>query len=136
MIIHIDTTENSKSLVFLEENGKVIVKKFASAKYARGEKLLALIDKILRDNKLSIKNIKKIMINNSGGSFTSLRIGVVVANALGYALGLPVEGVRRDVALQRLYRRRVKFNIVKPIYDREPNITSKNKEHRTRNTKQ
>jgi tRNA A37 threonylcarbamoyladenosine modification protein TsaB len=123
MILHIDTTENSKILVFLEENGKVIVKKSTSAKYARGEKLLALVDKILNDNRLTVKNIKKIVINNIGGSFTSLRIGVVTANALGYALGVPVEGVRRDVAMQRLYRGRAKFNIVKPIYDREPNIS-------------
>jgi tRNA A37 threonylcarbamoyladenosine modification protein TsaB len=121
MILHIDTTENNKILVFLEKNGKITSQKSASAKYAQGEKLLALVDKILNDNNLSIKVLKKIIINNIGGSFTSLRIGVVTANAFGYALGVPVEGV---IGNKKIEVRNKKFNIIEPIYNREPNITS------------
>jgi len=40
-------------------------------------------------------NIKGVIVVKGPGSFTSLRIGVSVANALGYALGVPVAGVEK-----------------------------------------
>lgn len=123
--LFIDTTKNHSIKVDLKNNSKIIDRKIISAPYAEAEKLLSLIEGILKENNLGLKDIKKIKVSNKGGSFTGLRIGVVTANALGYALGVPVEG--RDEALPRLYGGRAKFDIVNPIYDREPNITKSKK---------
>ena len=63
--------------------------------------------------------MKKIKVENYGGSFTSLRIGVITANALAYALKIPVE------ANSKINHKNKKFglySIVEPVYDREPNI--------------
>lgn len=62
------------------------------------------------------------------GGFTTLRIGVTTANALAYALRLPIIGVTGlVVSLDELLRRAgtaapALKNLVLPVYDREPHI--------------
>lgn len=128
--LFINTTKDHSIEITVRDNLKIIVRKKILAPYAQAEKLLPLIDGIFKKNNLSFKDIKKIKVSNSGGSFTGLRIGVITANALGYALGAPVEGEIRSKRLSPQMRdgevrseNRKKFDIVIPIYDREPNIT-------------
>lgn len=53
--------------------------------------------------------------------FTALRIGVITANTLGFALGVPVvDADEKDEKINKLG-----FSVIKPIYDKEPNITLK-----------
>lgn len=104
----------------LEEGGKFVIKKKIKTNYNQAGKLLPSIMKILKDEKLDLKKVMKIKVANKGGSFTSLRIGVVTANALGFALGVPVEGETKDG------KKFDKIAVVEPIYDREPNISIKN----------
>jgi len=126
MILYIDTTQGDNITIAIKNSnhrrggtGRVVAQKKFKAKYSQAEKLLPMIDKLLKQNKLNIKNIKKIQVANENGSFTALRIGVVTANALGYALGVPVIGCRMSDVGSR------KFDIVEPIYSKEPNITQK-----------
>ncbi len=121
MILHINTTKGDDIEIKIIDSGKELFKKKISAPYTQAEKLLPLIDKILKSNKLDLKDIKRVQVNNNGGSFTALRIGVVTANALGYALGVPVEGVKKDLKAKNR-----KFSVVEPIYSKEPNITTRN----------
>jgi hypothetical protein len=102
---------------------------------ASGEKLLLAIDEIIKEAKIKLTDLKKIEVENKGGSFTSLRVGVTVANALGFALGILVEG--KDLGSYKVIKLKVtKFGekeknhhprpilgtgggrIVEPIYDR------------------
>lgn len=122
MILHIDTTKDHKIEVIFKDDGKQIIRKNISAKYAQAEKLLPLIDKILKEKKFNLKDIEKIEVENRGGGFTALRIGVLTANALGYALGVRVVS-NAECRMSNLGNK--KFSIVMPIYDREPNITIK-----------
>lgn len=121
MILYIDTTQGDIIEIRILDNKKVIAQKKASAKYAQAEKLLPLVGKVLKKNKLSFNDIKEIKVNNKGGSFTSLRIGVVTANAIGYALGIPVEGELGGKLKGK------KLDVVAPMYSGEPNITIKKK---------
>lgn len=120
MILSINTTaKESMEIALIDEKEKFVVKKNIKTNHDHAEKLLPAIIKLLISKKINFKDIAKIKSANSGGSFTSLRIGVVTANALGYALGVPVIGEEGDVK---------KFgdsSIVEPVYDREPNITIK-----------
>lgn len=97
----------------------LIARKKIKASRRQAEKLLPAIDRLLRDKKIKLSALKKIVVANRGGSFTSLRIGVITANALGYALKIPV------VTEGKIGRKNKKFavySIVEPIYDREPTI--------------
>ncbi|MCK4554304.1 tRNA (adenosine(37)-N6)-threonylcarbamoyltransferase complex dimerization subunit type 1 TsaB, partial [Candidatus Parcubacteria bacterium] len=91
MILYINTTQGDDIIIALKDGSRVVAQKKIKAKYSQAEKLLPMIDKILEQNKLNIKDIKKIQVANENGGFTALRIGVVTANALGYALSVPVK---------------------------------------------
>ncbi|MDP2830607.1 MAG: hypothetical protein Q8O21_00910 [bacterium] len=129
MILFIDTTQGDDIVIALKEGDRVAAQKRVKAKYAQAEKLLPLIDKMLARNKLKIKDIKKIKVVNRGDSpdaviktsFTALRIGAVTANALGFALRVPAEGTVKG--REEFKNGLKKFNIVEPIYGKEPNIT-------------
>lgn len=118
MILYIDTTKNDLVAIALKQGSRVLAEKKFKARYRQAEKLLPEIDKMLKMKKFKLSDIKKIEVANQGGSFTSLRIGVVTANALGYALKVPVEAdnIRKVSRGKKIY-------IVKPKYEREPNIT-------------
>jgi tRNA threonylcarbamoyladenosine biosynthesis protein TsaB len=87
MILFIDTSDREKIKVGLD--GKVFE---TVAKEGASQKLLSFIDEILKKEGTSIKQITEIEVNTGPGSFTGLRVGVSVANALGWALKVPVNG--------------------------------------------
>jgi len=92
MKLLIDTTDSRKTIVCLDE--KRLEKKSGSDK---SQQVLSLIDKILKDNQKTLKDVSKIEVNLGPGSFTGLKIGAAVANALGFALDIPVNGKRQLV---------------------------------------
>ncbi|MDD4333173.1 MAG: tRNA threonylcarbamoyladenosine biosynthesis protein TsaB [Patescibacteria group bacterium] len=122
MIFYINTTLNQEIEIAIKDNGAILAQKKFNAPYQQAEKLLPAINELLKKNKIKWSQIREIEVENRGGSFTSLRIGVITANALGYALGIPVKGKGSKVKGQKC-----SFDIVEPIYDREPNITMKTK---------
>ena len=119
MILFINTASQTEIEVKILDGKKIIVSKKIEAARAQAEKLLVLIEKLLKQAKLKLKDLEKIVVINQGGSFTSLRIGVVTANALGFALGIPVEGT---VGQAKKVKGQKEISIVAPIYDREPDI--------------
>jgi tRNA threonylcarbamoyl adenosine modification protein YeaZ len=89
MKLFIDTTDNKKTVVGLDKKTwQVATKKHQS------QQLLGLINKILQGKRNSINQITEIEVNLGPGSFTGLRVGVSVANALGWALKIPINGQR------------------------------------------
>ena len=101
----------------------------------QSEKLLSAIDDFMKINKVKLKQIKGIGVVTGPGGFTSVRIGVVCANTLAYALNIPVFGLRADQfktesqlvakVFTGLEKKRGFGALVLPYYDREPNITKK-----------
>ena len=103
----------------------------------QSEKLLTSIERVLKGD---LKKVKGIGVVSGPGSFASLRIGVVTANTLAYALKVPVVGIAlnefidQDELVKKLLKKlttKKKFslakNIVVPFYGQEPNITLKKK---------
>jgi tRNA threonylcarbamoyl adenosine modification protein YeaZ len=118
MTLYINTASQAETIIALINNDqKQISKKFKFAHH-QAEKLLPAIDKLLQANKLKLSDIKKIMVASHGGSFTSLRIGVVTANALGYALKVPVISEESGKA-DKIFS---KYSLIEPVYSSEPNI--------------
>jgi len=104
--------------------GDILSRKRVKTDHNQAEKLLPSIMKLLLAKKVNLKHITRIKIANRGGSFTSLRIGVVTANALGYVLNIPVEGIEADEAIG-VGQLMEDFDVVRPVYNKEPNITLK-----------
>ena len=119
MILTIDTTIEPDILVSLSGGTKDIVKKVAAPRQ-QAEKLLPAITQLLASQKVSWKRIKEIRVQNQGGNFTSLRIGVLTANALAYALGVNVKSLQGTAVFDFPGGK-----AVKPEYGGEPNIGPK-----------
>lgn len=100
---------------------------------AKSDRLLSLIDKILKSGKVEPGAIGGIIVVTGPGSFTAVRQGVVLANTFSYILKIPVVGVRADEfknddALLKIGYEKIKKvgvgGITLPFYGREPNITT------------
>lgn len=87
MKLFIDTADSQKTIVGLGERRKEF-----KTKEHKSQKLLELIDQTLKKQKKTLKDITEIEVNLGPGSFTGLRVGISVANALGWALKVPING--------------------------------------------
>lgn len=119
MILTIDTTERDKIDLGLFD-GK-IHRCFEFETQYQSEDLLIAIDGILKNNKFKLKDLKAILVNCGPGSFTGVRVGVTVANTLGWTLNIPVVGYRDgelEKALAKISKNRpAKFSsIALPYY--------------------
>ncbi|MBI2196418.1 hypothetical protein HYU45_02280 [Candidatus Daviesbacteria bacterium] len=109
MILHIDTKDQKVVKVSLRKEGKIIKSLSESREYG-SQVLLPLIFKLLRTSTPGVssqfhsrsgqwKDLKGIDVETGPGSFTGLRVGVSVANALGFALGISVNGKKIETDL-------------------------------------
>lgn len=90
-ILHIDTSDNKKITLVLTvgEKKNRLEKETTSHK---SQILLPLIVELLKRHDLDFYGLTEITVNTGPGSFTGLRVGVAVANALGFTLHIPVNG--------------------------------------------
>jgi len=86
----IDTSSNKQIIVGLRVNEKQhwIKKKIGNNKT---QIVLPMIDKLLRQHKVSLKDLRSIEVNAGPGSFTGIRVGMAIANALSFALKIPAK---------------------------------------------
>jgi len=130
MNLFIDTSSRDVMVIALYQGDSLIGRRRLSAPRRQAEKLLSSIDALLKVKNVKLSDLSKIMVNNQGDSFTSLRIGVITANALSYALQIPVEVAAPDAPLKKRpalkkilnYKKFGHYRLVEPVYTREPNI--------------
>lgn len=91
VVLYIDTAGAKKASVKLEVNG-VVAGELAEEQGTKSQVLLPLIDKLLKNNNVALQDLSAIRVNPGPGSFTGLRIGLSVANTLGWVFGIPVNG--------------------------------------------
>ncbi len=118
----IDTSDKEEIRLSLEKEGRFLSSKKIRAIRSQSEKLLASIDQFLLKNKIKLSDLKEIKVASYGHSFTSLRIGVITANALGYALKIPVLSLEDKKKDNKKKAKKLSYSIIEPIYDKEANI--------------
>ena len=89
--LYIDTTSSEEAVVSLTINGKKHTKQKEYG-YNKAQIVLPLIDELLSENGLVLKEIDEIKVHTGPGSFTGLRVGVSVANALSMTLNVQING--------------------------------------------
>jgi tRNA threonylcarbamoyladenosine biosynthesis protein TsaB len=119
MTLYINTASYDEIIIALRQGEKTIVQKKFKAPRRQAEKLLPAIAALLKVKKVKLSDLKKIIVANHGGSFTSLRIGVITANTLAYALRIPVAP---ELPTEKKAKKFGVYSIVEPDYDREPTI--------------
>ena len=92
MILGIDTSEINVTKVYLKNKAGKIVKILKEERKPGSQVLIPLIVKVLKSQNLDLGNLSAVEVNEGPGSFTGLKVGISVANALGYSLKIPVNG--------------------------------------------
>lgn len=102
-ILVIDTSDSKNIRIGIKINGK---SKYISSKarVLKAQATLPLIDKILKENNLKLKDINGIKVNTGPGSFTGLRVGTSIANTLGFFLKIPINGKKVGKLVEPKYK--------------------------------
>ncbi len=91
MILYINTKEKDKTEITIK-NGSLVIDQMEAVNKHGSQVLLGLIDRILKKNNLDSSDLTAVEVEIGPGSFTGIRVGVSVAQALGFALNIPVNG--------------------------------------------
>lgn len=105
MKLYLDSTDNTQVIVRLDNNE--YVNKVDSP---RNQNVFGFLLSCLEKENLHQEDVSEIEVNPGPGSFTGTRVGVTIANALGFALNVPVNGQK---------------GTIEPIYSAPPSITKK-----------
>lgn len=126
MILAVNTSEEEALLQIIDDSGEVIKNKQWQAGRHLISDLAHEFEEILNDK----EQIKGLIVFSGPGSFTGLRIGVSMMNALAYSLEIPLVGTSGnnwlELGLKRL-KNHENDRIVTPNYGREANITQPKK---------
>lgn len=130
MYLYIDTTERESFTIALVSDSGIIKQYTEKSAQKNSERLLPAIEELLKEAEKEKSAIKGIAAVEGPGSFTSLRIGVVTANALAYGLGVPIIAVEKGKGIDKIGKM---FNTVQsfesfnkpmlPKYGSEPKIS-------------
>ncbi len=90
-ILSINTADKQLIEVTLKEGDRVVATLHDNNPFG-SQVLLPLIVKILDQQQLKFSDLQGIEVSTGPGSFTGLRVGATVAQTLGFALNIPVNG--------------------------------------------
>lgn len=91
-ILAIDTSSSICSVAILEDK-TVIIEKHNNDKKTHSQKLMPLIDDILKEANLSLDDIDLLACGQGPGSFTGIRIGISTVKAFADVKNIPIIGV-------------------------------------------
>lgn len=125
MILLLDTSTSLCKLTFVDGDIRQNYQWQADRELAK--KLLSFLNEKLRDNKKNWSDISAIGVFEGPGSFTGLRIGIVVMNTIADAQNIPIVGGRgddwQDEAIAKINDNENE-KIIMPFYGREARITT------------
>ena len=142
MYLIIDSTQKEALFTGIADSrGKLLHVEKEKVAFTESERLLEVMQRVLKKNRIPLKKLSGIVVaQGPGSSFTALRIGVTVANALAWSLKLPLSGIKageyenfhelaeRGVAKLQIHSGRKRTNeILTPEYGSPPRITVKKK---------
>lgn len=105
--------------VAIVENGIVLGEIITNDKKTHSQKLMVIVDQILKNLKLKLEELDGIAVSVGPGSFTGIKIGMATAMGLSLSKNIPMVGIS---SLEALAYNVVEFkNIICPIIDAKRN---------------
>ena len=141
MFVAIKTNQNPTEVYLLDSAGEILHQKIWNAERKLANELLGNIEELLNESisahskqchssNDNWKNISGVIVFRGPGSFTGLRIGITVANAVAYSEQIPIVGTSGESwiadGLKKLDEKQNE-EIVVPEYGAPANITKPRK---------
>lgn len=124
-------TSDERTVVCLMDSQGQLTERAWEAGRELSQQLLPTIETLLHDRQLSLGDVSGVVVYSGPGSYTGLRIGISVANALAYAYRLPIVGTTGENWLPDGIRALESSDAVMlpivPNYGGQPHITAPKK---------
>lgn len=92
--LFIDTRDSRKVIARLEIGAKKF-ESFSASQDNHPGSIVNLIEDVLKKACITVSDIDEIRVEEGPGSYTGLKVGVSVANALSFTLGKKINGKER-----------------------------------------
>jgi tRNA threonylcarbamoyladenosine biosynthesis protein TsaB len=92
LILSLETSGRICS-VALHENSKLLSNAEIHQEQSHASQLAVLIEKVIKDASVSVKEVNAVAVSSGPGSYTGLRIGTSTAKGICYALNIPLIAV-------------------------------------------
>ncbi len=100
--LNIDTRDNQKVVARLTKD-KEMFEAVSTAENRHPESILKLIEQVCEKASVKLDSIDEINVEEGPGSYTGLKVGASVANALGFALQKKVNGKKLGEIIEPKY---------------------------------
>ncbi len=114
IVLGIETSYSVASVALMDET-KLIGEIVVDSSRTHAEKIMVIIDQLLINSNIKVKDIDLIAVSNGPGSFTGLRIGLSVAKGLAHPFNIPMLEVSTLKAMA--YNVPNAKSIICPIFD-------------------
>lgn len=91
-VLAIDVSVNGCSVAFLNTETGLSCQKRMETDRGQAEYLIPMVESVVTEADLVMKDVDMISVTRGPGSFTGVRIGLATAKTLGLALNIPVFG--------------------------------------------
>ncbi len=95
-------TSTALGSVALFDGERVVATRERSVKNAHGESLLPIVEEVLREAGVAVRDVHRWAVGIGPGSFTGVRIGVATTKGIAFATGAEIVGVDAFDALGSL----------------------------------
>jgi len=90
--LFIDTHDDYLRIV-LYRNEEIINKIIKQSEQSHSTLTMKSVEKILKEENITVQNLKEIFVVNGPGSFTGVRIAVTIAKTLAFTLNIPIKTI-------------------------------------------
>lgn len=131
MILFIDTSNFGK--LHLALIGQTVKEFRAEVAFNENYKTNAFLQGFMKKAKVTPKDLTSVVVCSGPGSFTGIRVGVALAQALGFALDVPVHALpQKSVPADLTQLRTRRFPKTLTLhYGAKPNITKAKRKKRS-----
>jgi len=118
IILGIESATETASCAVLSEE-KLFGEYSLNTGKTHSENLLSLVDNLIVETEVELKDISGIAITRGPGSYTGLRIGIAIAKSMSQTLNIPILSISTLESLA--YNLPYSENIINPILDARSN---------------